>query len=150
MSDSGYYKDGEALSDRDLEQMYDEWLDELEGMVRVGAIEFFASDVLREMDPIAYRVGLHDYIDHMLTDGEITDVAEEWTEVWLRDSNEDSDFEPGEDGYCNAEANVYMSDTGYRVEWYLTAVGLVKSVEFDTLTDAYDWLESEGFANYTS
>ena len=63
-------------------------------------------------------------------------------DVWLRipDDSEESE----------AEANTYMTETGYRVDWYLTAVGLVKGVEFDTLADAYDWLEREGFANYTS
>ena len=63
-------------------------------------------------------------------------------DVWLR-------IPKGEDE-SEAEANTYMTETGYRVEWYLTAVGLVKDVEFDTLTDAYDWLESEGFAGFTS
>lgn len=63
-------------------------------------------------------------------------------DVWLRipDGSEESE----------AEANTYHTETGYRVDWYLTAVGLVKSVPFDTLADAYTWLEREGFTNYTS
>jgi hypothetical protein len=63
-------------------------------------------------------------------------------DTWLRipDASEESE----------AEANTYMTETGYRVEWYLTAVGLVKAVDFDTLADAYDWLERESFANYTA
>ncbi len=67
---------------------------------------------------------------------------DEAVDVWLRipDGEEESE----------AEANTYLTDTGYRVEWYLTAVGLVTSVEFDTLSDAYDWLQREGFDNYTS
>lgn len=71
-------------------------------------------------------------------------------DVWLRIVNEGDDFTPDSNGYYNAEANTYETETGYRVEWCLSAVGLVKGVEFDTLTDAYDWLEREGFANYTS
>lgn len=61
-------------------------------------------------------------------------------DVWLRipDGSEESE----------AEANTYMTDLGYRVDWHLTAVGLVKSVDFDTLADAYDFLEREGFENY--
>lgn len=54
------------------------------------------------------------------------------------------------DGDEEAEANTYMTDDGYRVEWYLTSVGLVSSADFDTLSDAYDWLEREGFANFTT
>lgn len=76
--------------------------------------------------------------------------TEEPIDVWIRTSNEDDDFSPGEDGYYNAEANTYLTELGYRVDWYLSAVGLVKSVEFDTLADAYDWLEAEGFEDYTS
>lgn len=47
----------------DAEQSFDDMLDEITGPVKVGGLEFVASRVLREMDPTAYRVGLHDYID---------------------------------------------------------------------------------------
>lgn len=67
---------------------------------------------------------------------------QEAIDVWFRIPEGEEESE--------AEANTYLTDTGYRVEWYLTAVGLVTEVEFDTLADAYDWLEREGFANYTS
>lgn len=55
-------------------------------------------------------------------------------EYWALFDDEDDD-EPSH------EANVTMTDTGYAVAWYNTAVGLVTTVEFDTLSDAYDWLE---------
>ena len=67
---------------------------------------------------------------------------EQALDVWLRIPEDSEESE--------AEANTYLTETGYRVEWYLTAVGLVTAVEFDTLADAYDWLEREGFVNYTS
>lgn len=63
-------------------------------------------------------------------------------DVWLRI--------PAGEEESEAEANTYMTETGYRVDWYLTAVGLVKSVHFDTLADAYDFLEREGFEAYSS
>lgn len=63
-------------------------------------------------------------------------------DVWLRIADGEEEAE--------AEANTYLTEYGYSVEWYLTSVGLVTSVVFDTLADAYDWLESEGFANFTS
>lgn len=47
----------------EAEEQYSDMLDEISGPVVVGGLEFAASRVLREMDPIAYRVGLHDYID---------------------------------------------------------------------------------------
>jgi hypothetical protein len=77
-----------------------------------------------------------------------TDTA---IDVWLRvGDDEHDDFDPLPDGSYPAEANTYPTETGYRVDWYLTSVGLVSSVHFDTLADAYDWLEREGFANYSS
>lgn len=47
----------------EAEQSFDDMLDEITGPVKVGSLEFVASRVLREMDPIAYRVGLHEFID---------------------------------------------------------------------------------------
>ena len=74
----------------------------------------------------------------------------EYIDLWLRHAYENDDFTPDEDGYCSAVAKTRLTDTGYAVEWYLNAVGLVKTVEFDTLADAYDWLEAERFENYTA
>ena len=48
---------------KEAEEAYDDMLDEVSGPVRIGSLEFSASRVLREMDPIAYRVGLHEFID---------------------------------------------------------------------------------------
>lgn len=64
-------------------------------------------------------------------------------DVWLK-------FDTDEDEECTHEANTYMTDTGYRIDWYLNSVGLVTSVEFDTLADAYDWYEREGFQDFSS
>jgi len=63
-------------------------------------------------------------------------------DVWLRipDGEEESE----------AEANTYRDGDTYRVDWYLSAVGLVKSRTFTTYADACAWLESEGFADYSA
>ena len=63
-------------------------------------------------------------------------------DVWLRILGDDEEAE--------AEANTYMTETGFVVEWYINSVGLVKAAHFDTLADAYDWLQAEGFADYTT
>lgn len=62
-------------------------------------------------------------------------------DVWLRipDGEEESE----------AEANTFSDGDGFRVEWYLTAVGLVKSRWFAEYADAAAWLEAEGFADFT-
>lgn len=74
-------------------------------------------------------------------------------DVWLRvadDDDDHDDFEPLPNGFWPAEANTFVTEFGYRVDWYLTAVGKVSSVEFDTLADAYDWLECNGFVDFTA
>lgn len=48
----------------DYEDDYNEVLDE-GGAVVVGGCEFFPSRILRELDPIAYRCGLNDYVDNI-------------------------------------------------------------------------------------
>jgi hypothetical protein len=41
---------------------YDSMLDS-EGLVTVAGMIFYPSDVLKEMDPIAYRTNFNDYMD---------------------------------------------------------------------------------------
>lgn len=63
-------------------------------------------------------------------------------DVWLRipEGEEESD----------AEANTFKDEYGwYRVEWYLTSVGLVSNVEFRTYAEAEAWLTAEGFRDFT-
>lgn len=63
-------------------------------------------------------------------------------DVWLR-------FESPEDEEASHEANTYLTETGYQIRWYNNAVGLVTCVDFDTLADAYDWYESNGYQDFT-
>ena len=44
----------------DIEEQYDELLDE-QGDIKIGLLTYSPSDVLKAVDPIAYRVGLADY-----------------------------------------------------------------------------------------
>ena len=46
---------------QDLENQFDEMLDECYPIVRIGGIHFYPSQILKECDPIAYRVALSDY-----------------------------------------------------------------------------------------
>ena len=52
------------LDPDNYEELYDEMLSE-EGPVRIGGLEYDPARVLREMDPIAYRCGLLDFVDGM-------------------------------------------------------------------------------------
>lgn len=67
----------------------------------------------------------------------------EYLDVWLK-------FDSDEDEIPTLEANTRMTVTGYAIDWYHIGVGLVTSLEFDTLADAYDWYESNNFSDYAA
>lgn len=75
-------------------------------------------------------------------------------DVWLRIPPCEHELTPAPcdcDDEAEAEANTYLTDDNrFRVDWSLTAVGLIKSREFDTYREASQWLTGEGFADYTS
>ncbi len=48
---------------------YDEMLNDCYPMVEIGSLTFTPSRVLKELDPIAYRCGLNDYLDSLAQDG---------------------------------------------------------------------------------
>ncbi len=49
------------MSEWELEEAYNEWLDEVYGEVRIGAYDYATSVALKNIDPIAWREGLHEY-----------------------------------------------------------------------------------------
>jgi hypothetical protein len=57
------------LYDYQLEEMFDEMLDECYPVVRFGELYYSASDVLRSTDPTAHRCGFNDWLDSQLSDG---------------------------------------------------------------------------------
>lgn len=62
--------DNYEIDPEDHVEKYDDLLDE-DGAVMVGGCEFFPSRILSELDPIAYRCGLNDYVDGLdLSDDE--------------------------------------------------------------------------------
>lgn len=52
------------LDPDDYIEEYDNMLDEL-GTVTIGSLEYSPSEVLKTVDPIAYRCGLGDYVDNI-------------------------------------------------------------------------------------
>jgi len=57
----------ERFSDEDIEEMYKEALDEM-GDVKLGNLTFSPSRIIKELDPVAYRVGLNEYEDMLMED----------------------------------------------------------------------------------
>ena len=50
-----------------IEEMLDDALD-CDGEVEIGSLTFSRSQIVRELDPIAYRMMLTDYADSMIQD----------------------------------------------------------------------------------
>lgn len=78
---------GEGLTESELEERYDDYLDEVVGEIEIGSLTYLASRVLQEVDPIAYRVGFSDWMDAEISDGNL--LEEEPTD-------EDDEDEEGE------------------------------------------------------
>lgn len=57
-------------------EMVDDLLDS-EGDIEIGNLTFARSAIVRELDPIAYRITVNEYIDSMLEDLDPEDDAEE-------------------------------------------------------------------------
>jgi hypothetical protein len=55
-------------SDRDLEEMFDEALDECREPVKLGCLSYDVSIVLKRVDPIAYRQDFLHYLDLLMAD----------------------------------------------------------------------------------
>lgn len=51
------------LADYELEQLYIDFIDETTPAITIWGMEYSASRVLQEIDPIAYRVGFNDWLD---------------------------------------------------------------------------------------
>lgn len=74
-------------------------------------------------------------------------APDEALDVWLKFYEDDGDD-------AEYEANTYREEgregrERYRVEWYHNEVGMVRNHHFDTYDGAREWLESEGFIDFT-
>ena len=77
------------------EAEYDDFLDEIEGSVTVAGMEFYASDILKSCDPIAYRCGKNDYESNFDLDNleEYNDLKDELELLEDQLSNLESELE---------------------------------------------------------
>jgi hypothetical protein len=62
-----------SITRYELEEMYDDMLNECYDDYRVGDVTFVASYVLYNCDPISYDAGFQEYIDVLLSDGVFTE-----------------------------------------------------------------------------
>jgi len=50
-------------TETELEQQFDEMLDECYPVVKIGYMEFYPSQILKNCDPIAYQISVSEYED---------------------------------------------------------------------------------------
>jgi hypothetical protein len=65
----------------DTDELFQELLNETHEPLKIGSLEYLAGDALRKLDPIAFRCEVSNYIDSLLSDGELTEINGEyfWT-----------------------------------------------------------------------
>lgn len=66
------------LKSIDQEQMFRDSIDETTETIQIGSISFTPSRVLEELDPIAFRCGVSDYMDSLAQDGEYEEIDGEY------------------------------------------------------------------------
>jgi hypothetical protein len=52
----------------ELEEQFDEMLDETNELIKIGTLTYLPSQVLKNVDPIAYRIGLSEFEDYLEED----------------------------------------------------------------------------------
>lgn len=83
----GYWdEDGTYLDDANLHEQYSEMLDDAYPEIVFGSSTYYPSNVLAEVDPVAYRCGFNDWLDAEISDGRIFES----------DPTEDDEDEDGE------------------------------------------------------
>jgi hypothetical protein len=55
-------------TEKEIEEQFDEFLDDAYPVVTIGSSTFYPSQILKECDPIAYRIGVSEYEDILAED----------------------------------------------------------------------------------
>ena len=70
MSDYNY------LTEHELDEIFDECIDDCEEKVKICGLEYYPSVVLYRVDPTAYRCARNDYIDSLISGGFLVEVGD--------------------------------------------------------------------------
>jgi hypothetical protein len=55
----------EKYTQEELEEMFDEMLDECYPVFKIGSSEFYASQILANCDPLCYEISVKEYADSL-------------------------------------------------------------------------------------
>jgi hypothetical protein len=61
---------GQEMTELELEELWDEMIDEGQELIKIGNMSYLPSQVLKAVDPIAYRIGKYEYADLYMEDRE--------------------------------------------------------------------------------
>ena len=64
------------MTELELEERFDEMLDETNDLVKIGSLTYLPSQVLKNVDPIAYRIAKYDFADMGFADDDEEDEDE--------------------------------------------------------------------------
>ena len=83
---------GEDITSWEIEERFDEFLDENIEEVRIGTLTFSPSRVLKAVSPTDYGIALSEYLDAEIRDGNIEEVSApvqlaEWEKELLSEHN---------------------------------------------------------------
>lgn len=70
MSDYNY------LTQSELDEIFDDMLDDCEPMVKICGLKYSPSLALYKVDPTAYACSRNDYIDGLISDGVLVEVGD--------------------------------------------------------------------------
>ena len=83
------------MTESQLQELFEQYLDDVYPEVTIAGCTFSPSRVLREMDPIGFRVSMSDYASDANMDIEVVEEHELDTlgNLWDREFNESTDEE---------------------------------------------------------
>lgn len=91
----------EELSDGELHDKYDEFLDDVYDKVKIGAYEYATSMAIKEVDPVAYRCGFSDWLDDVVNNQK--ELYELNDAYYIEDPSEPEDY--WEDPYSHTNGH---------------------------------------------
>jgi hypothetical protein len=73
ITDNDLCRECRWVSEDTLEEWFDDALDECNGDITIGMLTFNPSHVLKQCDPVAYRIGLSEHADYLAEEGYIVE-----------------------------------------------------------------------------
>jgi polyhydroxyalkanoate synthesis regulator phasin len=126
----------EELAAVDCEELFDRCLDEGDP-VKIGSLEYSPSHVLKQIDPIAYRCGVNDYVDSLglkeingnsYDSDKVDEVCDELVEELENEiSNLQDEVEEAEENVARAEDEDSSGYTPKQIEAKIEGINFEKT-----------------------